>query len=122
MVKKKKNITKNLIQDNMLQSSVILNNDQIKSLPTTPIQLIPAPGANKIIQVIGGLLYLRMLDSYGNVASFESTIDFDSNGFPWQQFTQQVFIQPPFNHIITGVVHPFSTILSELENEPLRLV
>jgi hypothetical protein len=48
-------------------ATVPLNNDAIKALPSTPVEIIPAPGAGKIILPFTGLLSLNMVGVYTNV-------------------------------------------------------
>lgn len=55
--RKKKNIINNLNQQIMLLSNTIeLTNEQIKSLPTIPFQIIPSPGLNKFILPISAFI------------------------------------------------------------------
>lgn len=53
----------------MFSASVILNNDQIKALPTTPVTLVPAPGAGKVIQLISAVWICNFQAPYGNFAT-----------------------------------------------------
>lgn len=55
------------------RQTVILNNDQIKALPTTSIEIIPSPGLNKVlwVPVQNGLgmcaLNMKSTVAYGNL-------------------------------------------------------
>lgn len=56
------------------QRNIVLDNDQIKALPTTPVELIPAPGPGKVIFVpaieyVGGAtLRYKWRGGLGNVS------------------------------------------------------
>lgn len=52
----------------MLVATVTLTNDQIKALPTTAIEIVAAPGANKVIFPIAAWLHLlNWAADYGNI-------------------------------------------------------
>lgn len=51
----------------MLVATVTLTNDQIKALPTTPFEIIAAPGANKIIFPLAAWLRVNWVADYGNI-------------------------------------------------------
>lgn len=47
-----------LRSDIMLSKTVTLTNDQILTLPTTPVELVPAPGIGKLIRFLGATLII----------------------------------------------------------------
>lgn len=49
------------------QEPVLLNNTQIKALPTTRIEVVAAPGANKILLPLSAVLVLTAGTGYGNI-------------------------------------------------------
>jgi hypothetical protein len=52
----------------LLVASVTLNNDQILALPTTPVEIVEAPGVGKALHYIGGFAVLdNRAGTYGNV-------------------------------------------------------
>lgn len=52
----------------ILRKVITLSHTQIIALPTTPIEVIPAPGANKIIHGLGGAMISHTLaGSYTNI-------------------------------------------------------
>jgi len=46
-------------QETILEAKITLTQSQIQNLNTTPIEVVPAPGANKIIQVLGAVAKLN---------------------------------------------------------------
>lgn len=50
-------------------ASVTLNNAQILTLPTVPVEVIPAPGAGKIVIPIAGFVLQSWPDGYGAIDS-----------------------------------------------------
>jgi hypothetical protein len=60
----------------VVQTITTLTNDQIKALPTTPVEVVASPGANKAIVAIRGLARLDWVADYTNVdAGAEIQID-----------------------------------------------
>jgi hypothetical protein len=51
----------------VVQTVITLTNDQIKALPTTPVEVVASPGANKAIVAIRGLARLEWVADYTNV-------------------------------------------------------
>ncbi len=62
----------------ILSRTVTLTDAQIKALPTTPIEIIPAPGANKFLYPLGVVWYLKWNANYTNINS----LAFMNIGFP----------------------------------------
>lgn len=48
-------------------TSVAITNTQFKALPSTYIEVVPAPGANKVLIFLFGILYLQTTVAYTNV-------------------------------------------------------
>ena len=51
----------------VFQASVTLTNAQIKALPTTPVEVVAAPGPGQAIQFINGFHRLHLVTDYTNV-------------------------------------------------------
>lgn len=49
------------------QSTVTLTDSQIKSLPSTPIEIVPAPGEGVVLVFIRGMLVMDISTTYTNV-------------------------------------------------------
>lgn len=56
--------------DTMQSTRIELTNDQIKALPTTPIQILPSPGTNKINRIIMLTATAKFTAPYTNVANY----------------------------------------------------
>lgn len=63
------------------QATVTLSDGQIKALPTTPVEILPAPGPGKMIFPIGGIIYFHWSGNYGNIASNSALVVAHANGF-----------------------------------------
>jgi hypothetical protein len=50
------------------EKTVTLSDDQIKALPTTPVEILAAPGANKVFSFISATMLLNSSAIYSNVA------------------------------------------------------
>lgn len=67
--------------------TVTLTDAQIKTLPTISVEVLPAPGANKIILLFGGYFVLDSRGgSYTNIANASWQFGFDYNKF-WSSTT-----------------------------------
>ncbi len=53
-----------LHEDLIQTNSVIIPSDEVKTLNATPVELVPAPGANKAIQLIDAVLVLNWTADY----------------------------------------------------------
>lgn len=51
------------------KQSITLSDSQVKNLPSTPVEIIAAPGANKVIVPIVAIAYFKWNGNYGNIAS-----------------------------------------------------
>lgn len=60
---------------------ITLTDAQIKALPTNGIEIVPAPGENKILLLLGGYFVLRSFGSYTNIANASWTFGFNNNKF-----------------------------------------
>lgn len=59
----------------LVKAEVTLTDAQIKALPTTPIQVADAPGADKFISLIHAVIILDNVNGgYGNIAGGTSTL------------------------------------------------
>lgn len=61
-----KRFPQSVVGGGILQKTVTLNNDQIKALPSTPVEIVAAPGANKVIVLLGGVSYFNFTVDYVN--------------------------------------------------------
>jgi len=46
-------------------------NDEIKALPSTPIEILPAPAAGKVILCLGGCFSGNFVTAYSNIGSLD---------------------------------------------------
>jgi hypothetical protein len=53
----------------LYQASVVLTDAQIKALPTTRVEIVPAPGAGKILWPVLGLLLGNFIVDYDGIAT-----------------------------------------------------
>lgn len=51
----------------VFSKTVTLTNAQIKALPTTAVEIVPAPGANRIVYPFGAFLHLNWIADYTNI-------------------------------------------------------
>lgn len=101
-----------------LIETIILNNAQIKAVPT-PSNVIDAPGANKVINVISITALLHLVDFYTNVTGDFFSFDVGSTSFftldganPFQEAAGDWFIK--------GVPNNSPSIYSDqIVNQPL---
>ena len=57
----------NPLEVTVLSQAVVLTDEQIKELPTTPVEIVPAPGAGKIILPLYGVARLQWVSDYDNI-------------------------------------------------------
>lgn len=102
---------------------VSLTSAQILALATTPVELVPAPGAGKVLQFLGALLIL----DYGTIAYTESadnlTINYtDESGLTASEVIETTgFIDQTNDEMITAVpvkdIVPVANAALVLSNE-----
>src|SRR5688572_24667332 len=96
MIKKKKRITQqNLTTMTILETGITLNDEQIKALPSTQIQIIPAPGANKMILIFSAFVTsdarqgaYSNLENASGVLTYANT-EVVSTAFAWGNYLSQ---------------------------------
>src|SRR5687768_4998077 len=73
-------------EEDMTTATVTLTDAQIKALPTTSVQLIAAPGANKYIFVHGVSLVANIVTdgSYTNMSSPSNIGVYYSTSYMWE--------------------------------------
>jgi len=64
----KETTTQDIANLGVLSATVTLTDAQIKALPTTPIEIVAAPGANKITLISSIILHLDWTADYTNIA------------------------------------------------------
>lgn len=65
----------------MNTASVTLAHSQIQALPSSPVELIAAPGANKIILPVMATAYFHWSANYGNIAATAALTLAANNGY-----------------------------------------
>lgn len=55
-------------------ATVVLNDAQIKALPTTPVELVPTPGPGKFIMPLNAILTAHLVSDYTNIHATRADI------------------------------------------------
>lgn len=111
--------------------TIPLTNAQIKSLPTTPFELLPAPGAGKVIKVISGVVVLdNMAGVYtdvspdpgsGSYLSYDNGASATNNAglAMFYNVAQSIQGVTPTANITAGGLTEAYNALSQIENKPI---
>lgn len=91
----------------VFKAKVDLTDAQIKALPTTPITLVPAPGAGKTIYMLGAFVRIDTAnDGYGNISADPAAslfITFEGEGpGPAQGYLGKVATNHQLNLLLTS--------------------
>ncbi len=74
--------------DLLQTATVTLTDDQIKALPTTPVELVPNPGANKLLMLVQALMITdTAAGAYTNIdASAYVALTYDNNAISFSTY------------------------------------
>ena len=104
------------------QARILLTNDAILTLPTTVITIIEAPGANKIITMIGGNVLFTVVDAYTNVNAAVTTRYHIGLSQPSDVMSGNTYYTTPDNYLFTDrYISLNGESLSDVVNQPLTL-
>lgn len=78
-IRRRRNITSGS-GDILLKQTVTLTHDQIKLLPTTPVEILAAPGVDKVYTIMSAIVLFHDAVDYTNVdAAATLRLDFTTN-------------------------------------------
>lgn len=90
--------------------TIILSDSQIKALPTTPVEVISAPGLNKFISLVQGIAILdNMAGGYSNIAGGTITVMFFTVG---AQVASNLYVESDMGDLEFPGSSPFPLIFS----------
>jgi hypothetical protein len=106
------------------EKTVTLTDDQIKGLPTTPVEILAAPGTNKVFSFIGATMLLNSSAIYSNVANAALQFRLSAGGQNFANYlvaddsldTDTGIFQFNFQAASFGEVLPNSAVNLELSN------
>lgn len=124
----------------MLVKVTLLNNDQIKALPTTPVIIVPSPGAGRIIQPVSVMFITNFVTNgytnqsgdvrigippqNSNTLIGSSWLIYDADAFGVFNAQGEKFIFAPVIGTGLDAANPTAPngFNSDFENTPLKLV
>jgi len=114
-----------------LSSTFELTDAQIKALPTTPIQIVAAPGANKIINILGGNAVLNWNADYTNIdGSAYMAMICNNGGLASHRFAPSDMLAlgestltsiSPYTYTAGSFILDMTNALAEFNNKSLKL-
>ena len=109
----------NLAGSSYLVAEVTLTDDQIKALPTTPVEIVAAPGAGKYLQLIIASVYANFVSAY-NIDLGAYILNDNGNGFGSELFT--IATAEPLQNIFQVQMDGSSSAPNVIENKNLAVI